>query len=124
MSQQQRTQWALDLFGEFVRDWVGPAARSAYVATALAGTSPSPFERVADAISAIAPTPDNSRRVGWAVFKREYDTEYSRERPSGWVHTMVSAVFEEPEQATNALAFLRAKHLTNNFVICEIQEIP
>lgn len=119
--QAQRTQWALDLFREFIRNWAPMAMQS--ILTDDRDGSDNPGQKVRRAIRNIAPQADDTRRVGWAVFKREHDREYSRERPSGWVHTMVSAVFEEPAQATNALAFLKSKS-TDHFVICEIQEIP
>jgi hypothetical protein len=125
--QQQRTQWALDLFHSFVKSWTPPAIQATLLTPSGAA------RQVIDAIRAIAPQADDTRRVGWAVFARRHDTEYSRERPSGWVHTMVSAVFEEPAQATNALAYIVKRDAENvakggergvHFVICEIQEIP
>ena len=87
---------ALHAFDEFVGAWVGPAAQRYVFAPGNTHA-----DRVREAIKTAAAT-DHSRRVGWAVFKREHDAEYDRERPSGYVHTMVSAVFENLAQAQNA----------------------
>lgn len=51
--QQQRTQWALDMFHSFVLSWTPPSARP--LLFQLGGDIP----KVLDAIKAIAPTPDN-----------------------------------------------------------------
>jgi hypothetical protein len=113
--QKQRTQWALEQFAGFVRAWTPTGALPQVLQARI------PVE---NAIRAIAPQADDTRRVGWAVFKREHDTEYDRERPSGWVHTMISAVFENPVQADNACRSRRKRYPDQTFVICEIQEIP
>jgi hypothetical protein len=106
---------ALRAFDEFVGAWVGPAAQRYVFA---AGNTHA--DRVREAIQAAAAT-DTSRRVGWAVFKREHDTDYDRERPSGYVHTVVSAVFESLAQAQNAHEYCTGKH-DGDYIICELQE--
>lgn len=115
--QQQRTQWALDLFKGFVRTWV-PLGAQALVSVDGAN------KQVEDAIRAIAPKDDGTATVGWAVFKREQDRDYDRERPSGWVHTQVGAVFETMTQVGNVRDSCAKKDPTGHYIICEIREIP
>lgn len=79
---------------------------------------------VVDAICAIAPKDDGKATIGWAVFRRERDTDYDRERPSGWVHTQVGAVFETMGQVGNVLESRQKKDPTGHYLICEIREIP
>jgi hypothetical protein len=100
--QKQRTQWALEQFAGFVRAWTPTGALPQVLQARI------PVE---NAIRAIAPQADDTRRVGWAVFKREH-------------HTMISAVFENPVQADNACRSRRKRYPDQTFVICEIQEIP
>lgn len=116
--QQQRTQWALDLFREFIVAWTPAAMREQ-----LLGSEKRSAHGVREAIKAIAPKDDGVATVGWAVFKREHDTDYDRERPSGYVHTIASAVFEDIAQADNAQAY-RAARNDGEYIICEIREIP
>jgi hypothetical protein len=113
--QQQRTQWALDLFQGFCSTWSPPGARIA---------SHEARRQVEDAIRAIAPKDDGTATVGWAVFKRENDRDYDRERPSGWVHTQVGAVFETMTQVANVRDSCAKKDPTGHYLICEIREIP
>lgn len=107
---------ALRAFDEFVGAWVGPAAQRYVFASGNTHA-----DRVRQTIQAAAAT-DHSRRVGWAVFERAHDTDYDRERPSGYVHTIASAVFEDVGQAQNALGYIETKH-DGEFVICEIGEV-
>lgn len=115
--QQQRTQWALDRFRSFTREWVASAAQELTVHANDAAT-------VVRAIEAIAPKDDTTAHVGWAVFKRERDADYDRERPSGWIHTQVGAVFETMTQVSNVHASCVKKDPTGHYLICEIREIP
>lgn len=115
--QQQRTQWAVDMLRSFVGVWVAPGARAL---PPVKGA----VEMVENNIRAIAPKGDDTARVGWAVFKRDHDRDYDRERPSGYVHTLIGAVFENPAQATNAQQACYSKHPEGTYIVCEIREIP
>lgn len=117
--QQQRTQWALDLFQNFIRSWVAPAMQGH-----LMDNDDNGGEKIRRAIKAIAPKDDGKAHVGWAVFKRERDTDYDRERPSGWVHTQVGGLFETMTQVGNVLESRRKKDPKGHYLICEIREIP
>jgi hypothetical protein len=88
--QQQRTQWALDVFASFVRMWTPPVAvEQVHISAASVDT----------AILQIAPKADNEP-IGYGVFKREIDADWDiRQRPSGFVHELVSAVFDKPAHA-------------------------
>jgi hypothetical protein len=113
--QRQRTQWALDRFRSFVEKWTPPGA-----------WSPSSGDRalIENAITAIAPRPDDTP-IGYGVFRREIDADWDiRQRPSGFVHTLVSAVFDKPAQAENAHQGTCKRHPDQHFIICEIREIP
>jgi hypothetical protein len=114
--QQQRTEWARERFASFVEKWISPAARE------LAAIADDAYA-VLRAIKAIAPKDEAERHVGWAVFKREIDATYNhRDHPSGYIHTMISAVFDSIP--TNAYESQRKKHPDQEFIICEIREIP
>lgn len=95
--------------------WVGPAAQRYVFASGNTHA-----DRVREAIKAAAQT-DDSRRIGWGVFRKALDTTYDRDRPSGFVYTLVSAVFEFVP--TNALEYCRQKK-DGEFIICEITETP
>ena len=105
---------ALRAFDEFVGAWVGPAAQR-YVFV----SGDTNADRVRQAIQAAAQT-DDSRRIGWGVFQRALDTTYDRDRPSGFVYTLVSAVFEFVP--TNVLEYCQQKK-DGEFIICEITEM-
>lgn len=127
--QQQRTAWAVEKFRDFVKAWTPPAARRQLLHDGAAmrvdlDAELRDGERVINAIKAIAPKDDGKTHVGWAVFKREHDNEYLRERKSGLIHTMISAVFEDPAQADNACRSQRKRQPDQHFIICEIREIP
>jgi hypothetical protein len=78
---------------------------------------------VISAIRAIAPK--NTEPIGYGVFHREIDADWDiRQRPSGYVHELVSAVFDKPAQADNAHQALVQKYPDRHYVICEIREIP
>lgn len=109
----QRTQWAIDQFASFVRTWTPTGALPLVIPSRV------PVE---NAIRAIAPHDDGTATVGWAVFKREHDDQYDRQRPSGYRHAMISAVFEDPVQVDNAYRSC-VKSRPGTFVICEIREI-
>lgn len=111
--QKQRTQWALDVFAGFVRIWT-PDGALALVTEAQA--------TVAAAIRAISPL-GHDEPVGWAVFRRELDTTYNhRDHPSGYVHTIISAVFDKPGQADTVYQSVTRKHPAQEFVIGEIRQ--
>lgn len=113
--QQQRTQWAVDRFRSFIHAWTAPASRSELVVDEV---------QVLTAIRDIAPKGD-ADPVGYGVFRREIDADWDiRQRPSGWVHTLISAVFDKPAQAENVHASQTKKHPDQHFIICEIREIP
>lgn len=121
--QQQRTQWALDpldLFREFIRTWTPLATQSTLTDDGYSNAG----SMLREAIKAIAPKDDGKAHVGWAVFKRERDTDYDRERPSGWVHTQVGAVFETMTQVGNVHQSCQKKDPKGHYLICEIREIP
>lgn len=114
--QQQRTQWALDRFRSFVNMWVAPGVTSMQEVIAAR-------DRVDESIRAIAPK-DNPP-IGWAVFQREIDADWDiRQRPSGFVHTLTSAVFDKLGHAENAHQGASKRHPENQYVICEIRELP
>lgn len=113
--QQQRTQWALDVLLGFIRKWTPEAARPAMASDEVTLNA---------AIVAIAPR-DVSEPIGYGVFRREIDADWDiRQRPSGWVHTLISAVFDKPAQAENVHASQTKKYPDQHFIICEIREIP
>jgi hypothetical protein len=114
---RQRTALALREFADFITDWTPPAARGQF------GPGNNAAEQVRQAIRAIVPDPDELPLVGRAVFKVEHDSDYDRERPSGFVHTMISAVFENPTQADNAY-LSRVKRGDGHYIICEIRQLP
>jgi hypothetical protein len=117
--QQQRTQWALDLFAGFIRQWT-PAAMHEHLTDRI----PSDGENVRAAIRAIAPK-DGNPPIGWAVFQRHIDTGYDiRQHPSGYLHTLTSAFFDKPAHAENAHQGASKRHPENQYVICEIREVP
>jgi hypothetical protein len=117
--QQQRTQWALDLFDGFVRGWTPPAAQE------FAPTLAVDMVRVNDAIRAIAPKNDSKTVIGYAVFRREIDATYDiRDYPSGYRHSIVGAVFDRLMHAENVHRSQCKTHPENQYVICEIREIP
>ena len=123
--QAQRTEWALELFRGFVKAWTPPSVLNMIMdERGVEGWIDSrPGEQVIAAIRAIAPEPDDSRRVGYAVFRKDFDTEYQRERPSGFIYTIVGDVFENLAQAQNVLEYCKTER-EGEHVICEIQQIP
>lgn len=112
--QKQRTEWALSLFGGFVETWT-PTGAGPLIVPARA--------RVEQAIRDIAPMPDDTGRIGWAVFRREHDRDYDRERPSGFVHTMISAVFETTTQAHNAYTSRVDRGDGHRYLVCELRAL-
>lgn len=119
--QQQRTQWALDRFRQFIVDWTPAATRQQLLDTALAYST---AEQVRSAIRAIAPKGD-TEPMGYGVFQRQIDVTYNhRDHPSGYVHTLTSAVFDKPAHAENAHKGATKRHPENQYVICEIREVP
>lgn len=114
-----RTAWALSVFDGFLHAWTPTAMHQRLTDDDSDGA------RVRAAIQAIAPRDVEDRRLGWAVFSKTPDTDYDRERPSGFVYHLVSAVFENEAQAHNALEYWRdrtASDAAPDFVICEITQ--
>ncbi len=108
--QQQRTQWAIDIFNGFVQSWVPPA-----VSRGL-WTKRNPVnddERVRTAIRDIAPIPDADAHIGYAVYKQDPDLTYNRDRPSGFIYTQVNVLISQSK-----------KYPDNHYVICEIRRVP
>lgn len=122
---QHRTQWAVDLFVEFVKQWTPPVMRTQILNVRTFRMNESlPGERVIRAIKAIAPPVDDSQQhIGWAVFKQEHDHQYRREWPSGFTHTMVGVVFETMTQVGNVLENRKTKDPKGEYFICEIRRI-
>jgi hypothetical protein len=113
--QQQRTQWALDLFHSFMLTWTPPGAHGLMKFSDADGV-------VTDAIRAIAP-PGHGECIGWAVFKREIDADWDRrQHPSGYVHTQVGVVFDKPEHAANVQIGQAKKYPDQEFVVCELRQ--
>jgi hypothetical protein len=118
--QQQRTTWALDMFESFVQRWT-PAAAHPHLAKGKASEA----EVVRSAVYAIAPKDDSKAVIGYGVFQREIDADWDiRQRPSGYVHTLISAVFDKLDHAENAHQGACRRHPDNQYVICEIREVP
>src|SRR4051812_35852309 len=118
--QQQRTQWALDTFRSFATSWAPRVMMEDL-------TSPwhSAIETVNRSIRAIAPKDDSKAIIGYGVFQREIDADWDiRQHPSGFVHTLISAVFDKPHFAENAHQGASKRHPERQYVICEIREVP
>jgi hypothetical protein len=70
-------------------------------------------------------TASGSEPIGYGVFRREIDADWDiRQHPSGFVHTLTSAVFDKLGHAQNAHQGASKRRPERQYVICEIREIP
>lgn len=102
---------------DFITDWVGPAAARVFYEPGN-----NSYNRLRESILKLAESRTTTERVGYAVFSRVIDMEYDRDRPSGFVHKIASAVFEKPGMAENVIEYWSEADCGGKYIICEILE--